>query len=70
MMSDKTNSPMLDWLVVISPHYHLADLNERLVFRLGEMIWSEYLQILAYFLGLGLVMGSISALLFRAKSNA
>lgn len=70
MMSDKANSPMLDWLVVFSPHYHLADLTERLVFRLGSMVWSEYFQILGYFLGLGLMMGAFSALLFRAKANA
>jgi len=70
MMSDKTNSPMLDWLVVFSPHYHLADFTERLVFRLGEMVWSEYFQVLAYFSGLGLVLAVFSMLYFRAKSNA
>jgi len=70
MMSDKTDSAFLDWLIVFSPHYHLADLTERLVFRLGKMVWSEYFQIFGYFLGLGFVLGSFSALLFRAISNA
>jgi len=70
MMSDKAHSPLLDWVVVFSPHYHLADLNERLVFRLGKMVWSEYFQILGYFVGLGVALGAFSALLFRAQSKA
>ncbi len=33
MMTDVQSNLLLDWLYVVSPHYHLADLTPRLVFR-------------------------------------
>lgn len=60
----------LDWLFVLSPHYHLADLTERLVFKQGSLVTSEFLQILGYFTGIGLVTSVVSILCFRVKSEA
>jgi hypothetical protein len=60
----------LEWLFVFSPHYHLADLTERMVFKQGSLVTSEFLQILGYFTGIGLVTSVISILCFRVKSLA
>jgi len=60
----------LEWLFVFSPHYHLADLTERMVFKQGCLVTSEFLQILGYFTGIGLVTSVVSILCFRVKSLA
>lgn len=63
----QSGNPVMDALYVVSPHYHLADLTTRLVFQMGPLESSVFLKILAYFLGLDLVIIGISALLFRVK---
>lgn len=68
-LSDTNGGAVLNWMYVISPHYHLADLTERLVFKHGSMITSEFFQVLGYFAGIGLVLGAFSSLYFRAKSQ-
>lgn len=68
MMSEARDSAFLDWLFVISPHYHLADLTPRLVFKMGSMVSSEFVGNLFYLTGVGLVWGAVAALSFRAKS--
>lgn len=68
-LADSNGGAMLNWLYVISPHYHLADLTERLVFKHGSMVTSEFFQVLGYFAGMGLVLFGFSALYFKAKSE-
>jgi len=67
MMIDVQDNIFLDWLYVLSPHYHLADLTPRLVFKQGSMLSSEFLQLVGYFVGLKLVLSMISTVCFQAK---
>lgn len=67
MMTTVQNNALLDWLYVASPHYHLADLTPRLVFKHGSMLSSEFLHLVAYFVGIKLVLSMISTLCFQAK---
>ncbi len=67
MVADSKESAFLDWLYVLSPHYHLADLTERFVFKLGSMVGSEYALNAAYLAGIGLVWVAIASLTFRSK---
>jgi len=52
MMTDAQSNLLLDWLYVVSPHYHLADLTPRLVLKHGSMLGSEFLQLVIYFAGI------------------
>jgi hypothetical protein len=70
MVADSKDIPVLDWLFVASPHYHIADLTERFVFKLGAMVGSEWLLNASYLTGVGLVLVAISMLSFRSKSIA
>ena len=63
----QTGNPFFGLLFVISPHYHLADLTGRLVFKLGGLESSSFLSISAYLLGLGLVTTAAACALFRVK---
>lgn len=67
MMTAVQDNIFLDWVYVLSPHYHLADLTPRLVFKQGSMVNSEFLQLVAYFIGLKLVLSGFSSFCFRAK---
>jgi len=67
MMTAVQENVFLDWLYVLSPHYHLADLTPRLVFKQGSMLGSEFLQLVVYFVGLKLIISMFSTLCFRAK---
>jgi len=70
MMTEVQDNAFLDWLYVISPHYHLADLTPRLVFRHGSMVGSEFLSLIAYFVGIKLVLSMLSTMCFQAKPVA
>lgn len=70
MMTSVQQNAFLDWIFVLSPHYHLADLTPRLVFKQGSMLSSEFLQFVVYFVGLKLVLTMISTMCFRAKQAA
>lgn len=63
----QSGNPVIDAVYVISPHYHLADLTNRLVFQMGPLENSAFIKILVYFMGLDLVVVSASVLLFRVK---
>ncbi len=67
-MTTMKDSPVLEWLYIISPHYHLAELTTRLVFKQGHMLAGDFIPVLGYFACLGLLISSVSVLLFRAKS--
>ena len=56
---------VLNLVYIISPHYHLADLTSRLVFKLGAIPMAELGQIIAYLCGLGLLMIGVSYPLYR-----
>ena len=68
MMTDAQSNLLLDWLYVVSPHYHLADLTPRLVFQHGSMLSSEFLQLVVYFAGIKMVLAMLSTLTFQPKA--
>ena len=70
MMTSVQDNAFLDWLYVVSPHYHLADLTPRLVFKHGSMLTSEFLHLVAYFVGIKLVLSMVSSMCFQAKPVA
>jgi|GEM_PF-283709 hypothetical protein len=70
MMTSVQGNVVIEWLYVISPHYHLADLTPRLVFKHGTMLTSEFLHLVAYFIGIKLVLSMLSTICFQAKSAA
>ena len=57
-------------LYAISPQYHLADLTEQLVFQLGHLNTSLFLNIIAYFGGLCLITSAGSFLTYRTTAKA
>lgn len=63
----QSGNPVMDALYVISPHYHLADLSNRLVFQMGPLEGSAFAKIVAYFVGLAVVIIAVSSLLFQTK---
>ena len=70
MMTDVQSNLLLDWLYIVSPHYHLADLTPRLVFKHGSMLSSEFLQLVIYFAGIKIVLAMLSTLTFQPKAAA
>jgi len=70
MMTDLRDNVLVDWIYILSPHYHLADLLPRLIFRQGAMLGDEFLKIVGYFVGLALILGGVSVVCFRAKPSA
>lgn len=67
MLTAVQDNLFLDWVYVLSPHYHLADLTPRLVFRQGSLLTTDFLQLVVYFIGLHLVISMFSTMCFRAK---
>ncbi len=63
-LADNTN-PVLNLLYLLSPHYHLADLTSRLVFKLGAVPGGEMLRIAAYLGGIGLILTGFSFHFYR-----
>lgn len=58
-------NPILNGIYILSPHYHIADLTSRLVFKLGAVSWSDLLSMGLYLTGLGLVISGLAFQLFR-----
>jgi hypothetical protein len=63
-LADNDN-PFLNLVYLLSPHYHLADLTSRLVFKLGAVPLAEIGRIGAYLGGLGLVTLGLSYHCYR-----
>lgn len=63
----QSGQPVLDFVYVISPHYHLADLTSRLVFKLGALDAKTFFGSAAYLSGVGIVLVAIACSLFREK---
>lgn len=60
-------NPVLEWLYIVSPQYHLADLTPRLIFKMGQVEWGAFAGFLGYFVLLGGVLAGTSLLLFRTE---
>jgi len=63
----QSGNPVMDLFYVVSPHYHLADLTNRLVFHMGPLEGSAFARIVAYFIGLGVVIVGVGVLLYKEK---
>lgn len=63
----QSGQPFLDFLYLISPHFHLADLTNRLVFKLGALDAASFTNSVLYLAGLGLVLTGIACVLYREK---
>lgn len=57
-------------LYAVSPQYHLADLTEQLVFQMGHLKGSLFLNILLYLGGLSLITSAGSFLTYRTTAKA
>lgn len=62
-----SGSGFLRFLYLVSPHYHLADLTDRLVFKMGALEFAPFLQTSLYLTGVGCVLTGISCLLYRDR---
>lgn len=60
-------NPILEWLYIVSPQYHLADLTPRLIFKMGGLPWSSFAGFLGYFTLLGGLLGGVSITMFRTE---
>ena len=58
---------LLEWLYAVSPHYHLADLTPRLVFKMGSLPGESFGTLLTYFVGVTIVLIACSSTLFRTE---
>ncbi|MFT5469966.1 MAG: hypothetical protein ACI8UO_005090 [Verrucomicrobiales bacterium] len=63
----QTENAFFDFLFLISPHYHLADLSDRLVFKMGALDTETFLHTSAYLAGLGAIISSASYFLYRDR---
>ncbi|MEM9284177.1 MAG: hypothetical protein AAGA96_20355 [Verrucomicrobiota bacterium] len=63
-LADNQN-PLLNFVYLVSPHYHLSDLTSRLVFKLGSVPANELGQIAAYLGGVAILTIGISYPLYR-----
>lgn len=59
------DNAVLEWLYALSPHYHLADLTPRLVFKMGSYPGEVFGSLLVYFLGIMLVLSVVASGMFR-----
>jgi hypothetical protein len=60
-------NPILQGIWLYSPHYHFADLTQRLYFKSGALPWDTFGKLFAYFSGLLALYAGISRLTFRTK---
>ncbi|MFT3992164.1 MAG: hypothetical protein QM680_12220 [Luteolibacter sp.] len=63
-------NPFLQGIWLYSPHYHLADLTQRLYFKSGALTSSVFWQAALYFTGILAVYSGISRLSFRTKLSS
>lgn len=63
----RTGSGLLQFVYLVSPHYHLADLTDRLVFKMGALELASFLKTSLYLTGVGCVWAGVSCLLYRDR---
>jgi hypothetical protein len=60
-------NPLLEWVYILSPQYHLADLTPRLLFKMGALELKDFTGYAGYFLIVALVLLAASRLSFRTE---
>ena len=63
----QSGQPLFNFLYIVSPHFHLADLTGRLVFKLGALDSQSFLNSSLYLAGLGLLLTGAACALYREK---
>lgn len=61
---------LLDVLWIISPHYHIGDFTNRLVFKEGALSASDFTAIVLYLALHALALGIIGCLLYRSTTKS
>ncbi len=67
MMIRQQGGVVLEWIYAVSPHYHLADLTNRLVFKMGDLPSDTFGTLLVYFVGVTCVLTIFSTSFFRTE---
>ena len=60
-----SNNPLLDFIYAVSPHFHLADLTNRLVFKMGSLSAETFGKLGLYLAGIALIFTAIAICTFR-----
>lgn len=63
-------NPVLQSIWLLSPHYHFADLTQRLYFKSGALPSPAFGKMVGYFLGILALYAGISRLCFRTKLSS
>ena len=61
---------VLEWIWLASPHFHFANITNRLIFKLGAIETHAFFNIAVYLTGILLVLVAISRATFRTRSFA
>ncbi len=64
VLADSRN-PLIDVIYAVSPHYHLADLTQRLVFKMGALTTDAFMNISVYLGGIALVLTTVAFVTFK-----
>ncbi|MDP0490560.1 MAG: hypothetical protein Q7Q71_05880 [Verrucomicrobiota bacterium JB023] len=64
------SNTLIRGLYAVSPHYRLADLTDRLVFKMGHLEWSVFGAIALYMVGLSLMTTAGSCFAFRTTAKS
>ncbi len=65
----KENSvPLIEWMWLASPHYHLADLTPRFIFKAGSLETESFFQMIFYFGSLSGIILLMSRMSYSIKS--
>lgn len=62
-------APFVRMIYTLSPHFHLADLTERLIFKMGALGPVSYSKILLYLLGVACVLTASSSFATRTTAR-
>ena len=68
MLLNMQSGAFLEWVYNISPQYHLANLTDRLVFKMGSLPMDAFGEQVIYFIGITLVLAVISTSFFRTET--
>lgn len=68
MLFQLESNPLLEWVWLGSPHFHLADITDRLVFKLGAIDGPRFLDVTIYLTGILAIAAGLARLCFRTRS--
>jgi len=69
MITKLEGSTLFDWVYILSPHFRLADLTERLVFKSGPLITGQFFMIFSYLGCFATIVVLVGYLTYTKKSK-